>query len=311
MALTEQSIKEQKVLETLTPEQISALTTLSQNDETIVVGKKFGEIHGEYDTLMATIGYPKQQGIKSSDHVKTIISDLKTKAESTKTLSTEINTLKSEIETYKEKIKSGQGSELIAQQLKDAQKQLSDTKALLDTEKANWSKEKDQFTSEISQVKLNTEFEKAVAGLKFKATIPESLQKIAIDSAKAAILATNKAEWVENNGNKVLVFRDAAGNIVTNPANAYNAMTPQELIKAQLKDVLDDGKQQTGTGTGEPGRPPVVQLTDLTGAKSQEQADEIIVKHLLQKGMVRSNPEFQKEFTKIRVDNKVSSLPIQ
>ena len=134
-----------------------------------------------------------------------------------------------------------------------------------------------------------------------------------ISSAKSAILGTYKPDWVEADGQKIMVFRDAKGEIARNKANSLNPYTAQELINEQLKEVLDPGKKTTGTGTGDPGKNPqgVIEVVDIAGAKTQVQADEIIVKYLMQQGETRGSASFAEKQRKLREDNGVNKLPLR
>ena len=157
---------------------------------------------------------------------------------------------------------------------------------------------------------IDAEFGKALTGMKFKSIYPESVQKTLIDSAKRTVLSTAKPDWLEENGEKKLVFRDATGNIMTNPENKLNPFTPGELLKKELKEVLDNGRQQTGAGTrnlgGNGGS-----TFDLGGATTQVAADEMISKHLMSQGYTRGSKEFADEAQKIRTENGVDKLPVQ
>ena len=55
MALTREMIAANAVLAALTDEQITALETLSKNDENTVIGNKVGEIYREFDNKISTI----------------------------------------------------------------------------------------------------------------------------------------------------------------------------------------------------------------------------------------------------------------
>lgn len=312
MALTKAVLKANAALEALSDEQITAIEELSKNDENTVIGTKIGELHGQYDNDVLTVtGIAKQQGEKSYDYVKRVLTDYKQKASGTESLNKKITDLQAEIEGYKKTIAEGKGSEAIAQQLRDAQKQLADTQKLYDTDKKKWEENYNSLNTQYQQSLINGEFDKALQGMKFKSIYPESVQKTLIESAKRTVLSTSKADWVEENGTKKLVFRDTAGNIMTNPENRLNPFTPGELLKRELKDVLETGRQQQGTGThagagGAGGN----NIIDLTGIKTQVEADEAIGKHLMALGYTRGSKEFADESQKIRTENGVDKLPV-
>lgn len=313
MALTADILSANAALAGLSQEQISVIEELSRNDENTVIGAKIGELHEQYDNdVLSVSGVVKNQGEKSYDYVKRVLGDFKQKAAGTESLNKTITDLKAEIEGYKKTIAEGKGSEIIAQQLRDAQKQLTDTQKLYDTDKKAWEDKYNTLNTQYQNSIIDGEFGKALQGLKFKSVYPESVQKTLIDSAKRTILATSTPDWVEENGTRKLIFRDAAGNIMTNPENRLNPFTPGELLTRELKEVLDFGRRQTGTGTEpQPGGGSGNDTLDLSDAKTQVEADEIIGKHLMSLGYTRGSREFVEQSTKLRKENGVDKLPIR
>ena len=311
MALTAVLLRANAALAGLSEEQIAAIEELSRNDENTVIGTRIGELHGQYDTdVLSVTGIAKRQGEKSYDYVKRVLGDYKQKAAGADQLSQTIATLQTEIEGYKKTIAEGKGSEEVAKQLKDAQKQLADTQALFEQKNKEWETKYTALNTQYQTSLIDAEFGKALSGMKFKSIYPESVQKTLIDSAKRTVLSTAKPDWLEENGEKKLVFRDATGNIMTNPENKLNPFTPGELLKKELKEVLDNGRQQNGAGTrnlgGNGGS-----TFDLGGATTQVAADEMISKHLMSQGYTRGSKEFADEAQKIRTENGVDKLPVQ
>ena len=313
MALTAEVLRANAGLAALSDEQLSIIAEMSRNDENTVIGTRIGELHGQYDNdVLSVTGIAKNQGEKSYDYVKRVLGEYKQKAAGTEALNTQITELKTQIEGYKKTIEAGKGNEAIAQQLRDAQKQLADTQALFEAKNKEWQGKYDTLNTQYQQSLIDAEFGKALQGMKFKSIYPESVQKTLIESAKRTVLASAKPDWVEENGERKLVFRDAAGNIMTNQENRLNPFTPGELLQRELKDVLDTGRRQTGTGTqeqqgGQGGNTSV----DLTGITNQVDADNVISKHLMALGYTRGSKEFSDEALKIRKENGVDKLPIQ
>lgn len=311
MALTAVLLRANAALAGLSEEQIAAIEELSRNDENTVIGTRIGELHGQYDTdVFSVTGITKRQGEKSYDYVKRVLGDYKQKAAGADQLTQTIATLQTEIEGYKKTIAEGKGNEEVAKQLRDAQKQLADTQALFEQKKQEWETKYTALNTQYQTSLIDAEFGKALSGMKFKSIYPESVQKTLIDSAKRTVLSTAKPDWLEENGERKLVFRDATGNIMTNPENKLNPFTPGELLKKELKEVLDNGRQQTGAGTrnlgGNGGS-----TFDLAGATTQVAADEMISKHLMSQGYTRGSKEFADEAQKIRTENGVDKLPVQ
>ena len=313
MALTAEVLRANAGLATLSDEQLSIIAEMSRNDENTVIGTRIGELHGQYDNdVLSVTGIAKNQGEKSYDYVKRVLGEYKQKAAGTEALNTQITELKTQIEGYKKTIEAGKGNEAIAQQLRDAQKQLADTQALFEAKNKEWQGKYDTLNAHYQQSLIDAEFGKALQGMKFKSIYPESVQKTLIESAKRTVLASAKPDWVEENGERKLVFRDAAGNIMTNQENRLNPFTPGELLQRELKDVLDTGRRQTGTGTqGQQGGQGGNTSVDLTGVTNQVDADNAINKHLMALGYTRGSKEFSDEALKIRKENGVDKLPIQ
>lgn len=313
MALTAELLRANAGLTGLTDEQVSAIVELSRNDENTVIGNRIGELHGQYDQdVLSVTGIVKRQDEKSYDYVKRVLGDYKAKAAGADELNAKITTLQTEIEGYKKTIAEGKGNEAVAQQLKDAQKQLKDTQDLFDSKQKEWQDKYDTLNTQYQQSQINAEFDKALQGIKFKSIYPESVQQTLIDSAKRTVLSTAKADWVEENGARKLVFRDASGNIMTNPENKLNPFTPAELLTRELKDVIDTGRQQRGTGTqGNQGGQGGSTYLDMTGITNQVDADDAINKHLMALGFTRGSKEFADEALKLRQENGVDKLPLQ
>lgn len=313
MALTAAILRANAGLAALSDEQLGIIEELSRNDENTVIGTRIGELHGQYDNdVLSVTGIAKNQGEKSYDYVKRILGDYKQKAAGAEALNTQITELKTQIEGYKKTIAEGKGNEAVAQQLKDAQKQLADTQALFETKNKEWEEKYNSLNNQYQQSLIDAEFSKALQGMKFKSIYPESVQNTLIESAKRTVLSTAKPDWVEENGVRKLVFRDAAGNIMTNQENRLNPFTPGELLQRELKDVLDTGRRQMGTGTqGQQGGQGGNTSVDLTGITNQVDADYAISKHLMGLGYTRGSKKFSDEALKIRKENGVDKLPIQ
>ena len=314
MALTPELIKANESLASLSDDQIAAISTLSVNDENKVIGEKIGEVHGKYDKDIEEItGQKRPDGVKTYDFVKQVLGEFKTKATTAPELQKQIDTYKTKVSDLEQQIKDGKGNEVVAQKLKDAEGKLAQLQTQYETDKQSWEKEKGQFSEQITSIQVNTQFEKSKGGLKFKAGYPESVQKTLLETSQANILSKYKPDWVESDGKKVMVFRDDKGEIIRNKNNALNPYTAEELMKENLKEVLDLGKKTTGTGTQNPGNgnQDTVDVADISGAKTQIEADELIVKHLMQIGETRGSASFAEKQKKLREENGVNKLPLR
>ena len=66
--LTKETLIANEALKGLTEEQLTAITTLSENDENTVIGQKFGEVYRQMDSTIE-----KATGIKRDGDEKTYV----------------------------------------------------------------------------------------------------------------------------------------------------------------------------------------------------------------------------------------------
>lgn len=312
--LTVDMLKQNGLLVSLSDEQLNAIATMSMNDENTVIGTKIGALHGQYDNdIFSITGIAKNQGEKSYDYAKRVLNDYKTQLTSTATIQAQLANAKKEVETLKQKLAEGAGDEQLKQQLKDAKSLTSQLQQQLTQQTAELTKQKETYESQIKGIYVDNAFAEATSGLTFKPGITDSVKNVLLKAAKAEVLAKGKPDFIETNGTKVLVFRDEAGNVLNNPANNLNPFTAQELLmQTSIKDVIDTGRQQNGGGTGPITRHDTrVTVLDLSGAKTQVEADKVIESYLLSNGLTRDSSEFAEQSMTLRNENNVGQLPLR
>lgn len=312
--LTVEMLRQNGALAGLTDAQFSAIAEMSQNDENTVIGTRIGALHGQYDSdIFGITGIAKNQGEKSYDYAKRVLNDYKSQITSVATIQAQLANAKTEIDTLKQKLADGSGDEQLKQQLKDAKKLASDLQNQLTQQTAELTKQKETFEAKIKNIYVDNAFTEATTGLKFKAGITEGIKNVLINAAKAEVLAKGTPDFIEVNGVKTLVFRDAAGNVLNNPNNNLNPFTTQELLmQTSIKDVIDQNKQQNGGGTGPAARHDTnVTILDLSSARTQVEADKVIEGYLLGNGLTRDSIEFAEQSMQLRAENKVNELPIR
>lgn len=312
MALSEDIIKANQALSTLTPEQISAIASLSLNDEAAVIGKKTGEIYGNIEKdVIETSGFEKKQGEKAYEFVKRVITDFKVKAESSTDIQNQITALQAERAELMKQISEGNTDPLIKQQLRDAQSELSAFKQKALELETEVSETKSKYAKEVSSIKLDAEIDKTLAGFAFNSTISENVRNLVIENAKGKLKAYSSAMEQDLAGNTVLVFRDADGEVIRD-ATSRLPITIQSVMSTELKDIIDVKKQPTGLG-GNPkgGGGPDTGTLDLSEHKNQISANKAVSDYLLKKGVLRTSPDFAREMAKIRTENRIAELPIQ
>lgn len=314
--LTIEMLRQSSALTGLTDNQLNAIAEMSRNDENTVIGTKIGALHGQYDAdILGITGIKKKDGEKSYDYAKRVLGEYKTKAESVKTIQTQLTAAQAQVAELQSKLEKGAGDETLKQQLKDAKAQVTQLQTQLQTKETEFNTKKAEFDKTIKDTHVDYAFQAATAGLKFKSGITEPIQKTLLNAAKAEVLAKGTPDFIEDGqGGKKLVIRGADGNILNNPKNNLNPYTMQELVmETSLKDVIDTGRQQTGGGTGGfgSGSGGTGGTLDLSGIKSQVEADKAIEAHLLANGLTRDSQEFADQSMQLRAENNVASLPIR
>lgn len=312
--LTIEMLKQSAALAGLTDAQMTAITELSKNDEATVIGTKIGALHGQYDAdILSITGVAKTDGEKSYDYLKRVLNDNKTKIDSSKTLAAQLKTSQDKVTELEKKIADGAADEQVKQQLKDARHQVTQLQTQLTQKTTELDTAKKDYEQKEKDLQVGFAFTSATAGLKFKADVSEPVKKILLAAAKDEILAKGTPDFIDDGqGGKKLVLRDAAGNTLNNPKNNLNPYTLEELVmETSLKDVIDTGKQQPGGGT----KPIITDhktvTLDLSGVKTQQEADTQIENYLLSTGLTRDNAEFGNKALEIRTENNVSELPIR
>mgnify|MGYP002607280200 FL=1 len=314
--LTIEMLRQSSALTGLTDDQLNAIAEMSRNDENTVIGTKIGALHGQYDAdILGITGIKKKDGEKSYDYAKRVLGEYKTKAESAKTIQTQLTAAQAQVTELQSKLEKGAGDETLKQQLKDAKAQVTQLQTQLQTKETEFNTKKAEFDKTIKDTHVDYAFQAATAGLKFKSGITEPIQKTLLNAAKAEVLAKGTPDFIEDGqGGKKLVIRGADGNILNNPKNNLNPYTMQELVmETSLKDVIDTGRQQIGGGTGGfgSGSGGTGGTLDLSGIKSQVEADKAIEAHLLANGLTRDSQEFADQSMQLRTENNVASLPIR
>lgn len=313
--LTIEMLRQSSALAGLTDEQFTAIAEMSKNDENAVIGTKIGALHGQYDTDIFNItGIKKKDGEKSYDFMKRVLSEYKTKGESVKNIQKELDDAKAQVADLQSKLEKNAGNETLAQQLKDAKAQVTQLQAQLQTKETEFNTKKTEFETALKNTHVDYAFQAATTGLKFKTGITEPIQKTLLNAAKAEILAKGTPDFIDDGqGGKKLVIRGADGNIINNPKNNLNPYTLQELVmETSLKDVIDTGRQQKGGGTIPPaGGGGGGGMLDLSGIKSQVEADKAIESYLLSNGLTRDSQEFAEQSMQLRTENNVANLPLR
>ena len=312
--ITNEMLAADAALSGLTDEQRNAIVLMSKNDEEVVIGNRFREVYNQLDATIA-----KETGIARNGDEKTYLyleraaKTLAAKANSVDGLNTKISELTKERDRLQKTLEEG-GDDATKKQLAQATKDLDAVRKQYDTLKADYDKQKEAHAAELLGVRIDNALAGATSGLKFKSEFPQA----AVDTLTAQALAKVKGmapEFIDDGqGGKRLVFKGQDGEIQRNPENHLEPYTAAELVAKELRamGILDEGRRQQGGGTKPPkgGTGGASAGVDVSMARTQNEAQEIIARSLMQQGMVNGSKEFQTAMDEAWQANNIASLPI-
>lgn len=305
MALTTELLNANGATAALTDEQKAAIVEMSKNDETAVIGQKTGEIYGGLDNdILATSGIAKNGTEKTYDYVKRVIGEIKNQAGNAAELQSQVSELTKEKARLEGIIAKGGGDAETKRQLEQAKADLANVTKEFTTLKTEYETAKADHEKALFGMKIDGEFAKATAGIKFKADLPASVTQVLMKQAVEKVKGMNPEYIDGGNGEKVLAFMEN-GAIKRNPKTNLAPYTAEELITAELQamGVLEEGRKQTGTGT-QPTQPKGnASGFDLSGARTQDEAHEIIAKELMSQGKTTGSKEFDDAMSQAWKDN--------
>ena len=298
----------------LTDEQRNAIALMSRNDEEVVIGNRFREVYNRLDESIAReTGIPRNGDEKTYNYLERAAKILAAKANSVDGLNTKINELTKERDKLKQQVAEG-GDEATRKQLAQATKDLDAVRQQYDALKGDYDKLKTDHANELFGMQIDNELNGAKAGLKFKSEFPQAATDTLLQQALGKVKGMNP-EFIDNgNGGKRLVFKGENGEIVRNPENHLEPYTAEELLKKELRamGILDEGRQAAGAGTFPPkGNKPAQSNVDVTMARTQTEAQEIIHKQLMAQGLVNGSKAYQDAMTEAWKANNISNLPLQ
>ena len=317
MALTTDLLNANAATAALTDEQKNAIVEMSKNDETAVIGQKTGEIYGGLDAdILAASGIAKNGAEKTYDYAKRVIGEIKGQAGNAAELQNQVSELTKEKARLESVIAKGGADAETKRQLDQTKADLANVTKQYTDLKTEYDNAKSEHEKALFGLKIDGEFAKATAGIKFKADLPASVTSVLLQQAIAKVKGMNPDYIDDGNGGKVLAFMEN-GTPKRNPENNLRPFTAAELIAAELKTmgVLEDGRKQTGAGSqgGQGGNGGGSKTVDISGATTQDQAHEIIAKQLMERGLVNGSKEFNDAMANAWKENRdvLKTLPIR
>ena len=315
MALTTELLNANAATAALTDEQKTAIVEMSKNDETTVIGQKTGEIYGGLDAdILAASGIAKNGTEKTYDYAKRVIGEIKSQAGNAAELQTKVSDLEKEKTRLEGIIAKGGADAETKRQLEQAKTDLANVQSQYATLKNDYDTAKAEHEKAMFGVKIDGEFAKATSGIKFKADLPANVTSVLLQQAINKVKGMNPEYIDDGNGGKVLAFMEN-GAVKRNPATNLQLYTAAELVAAELKTmgVLEEGRKQTGTGTTGTGTGTGTgNAVDISGARTQDEAHEIIAKQLMAEGKINGSKEFDEAMAQAWKDNHdvLKSLPV-
>lgn len=297
MALVKDTLLANESLKGLSDEQISAIETLSKNDEDAVIGGRFSEVYRQMDSTIE-----KATGIKRNGDEKTY-NYLERAAKEFAGKYADYDSLKTKVGELEQKIATG-GDAALKAQLDSVKGELEAAKSEYATLKATYEKEKGDNAKALLNFKIDSEIARAKDGLKFKSGLNEAVMTTLVSQAIANIKAKNPS-FEDRGGVQTLVFRDAEGKPLLNAENKLNPYTAKELLTKEF-EKMDILEKSPAKGAG--GEPPKPSAT-ISGATTRIEALTAIEKMLSERGISKTSLDYQREYDKLCEEYKVSDLP--
>ena len=298
----------------LTDEQKNAIALMSKNDEEVVIGNRFREVYNKLDeTIARETGIARNGDEKTYLYLERAAKELATKANSVEGLNTKIADLSKERDRLKEQIAKG-GDEALRKQLEQATKDLDGVRKQYDTLKADFDKAKTDHAAELFGIQIDNVLTGAKAGLKFKPEFPQAATDTLLAQALAKVKGMNPDFIDDGKGGKRLVFKGENGEIARDPENHLEPYTAEALLKKELRamGILDEGRKATGVSTTQPQQHQQQGVAvDLSMARTQQEADNIIHGQLNAQGLVRGSKKYQEAYDAAWKENNIISLPVK
>lgn len=317
MALTNETIRGNAELASLSDQQVNALVEMSKNDENDVIGRRLGEVYRGMDETIATAtGVQRNGDEKTYNYLKRATSELKQKAEGAAAFTSEIQTLKAEKERLEGIVAKGGNNEEIQKQLAQAKADLTNVQTQYASLKKESEKQKTDFENKLFGVQVDNELKASVSGLKFKTELPEAATKVLLQQALDKAKTMHPRFIDDGKGGKVLAFHNEDGSVLRNSATNLQPFTATELIERELssygalapKAGGGSGTQPQGQGGGSGSNVTV----DVSAARTQEEYIDIASKALMSQGYTKASKEFTEALQEmLKADANYLKLPLK
>lgn len=256
------------------PEHITYLDNFAKTEVEKRIGEEISKVHSQYDNdAFEILGERKAGNEKTYNFLKRKLKELKDAAGSSQVHLDHIKQLEDDL-----KNKSGD------EQLKKDYEQLRKT---YNDDKQSWDTKTQEYIRSQEAMQVEIQLDNAIPKLKFSDKIPETVRDVMIRSAKAKLLQSGKIV------DKQLIFLDKDGATLRNKNNALNPFTAEEMLTAELKDILGETRVIPGTGV----KPEVVKDKDgketiNISIPDTVRTKEELTKYLMSLGLPRNSNEY-------------------
>lgn len=265
-------------------------TTFLETERTNIASAKTKEIYDKLDAdVLSVSGLAKATpDEKTYDYVKRVLGDYKTNG----------TTAADKIKALEKQIADGNGDAAMKAQLEALKSEVNDYK----------TKKEPEWQQKLFAKDVEVQFQLGLRDVKLKADIPESLQKLAMDNAKAQLVTMAKAD-----ANGRLYFVDKDGKAILDGVNPASASF---VLATLIPDLIDTGKQQPGGGSQPPAGP-----ATQTGVKNADGKDieipgnigslQELHEFLCSQGLSQNSKEFKELYGKYSVGPDKKPLPLR
>lgn len=308
MALTIEIIQRNPQLAGLTPEQMSAVCALSQNDEIAVIGARFSEVYRQMDeTIEGALGVKRNGDEKTYRYLERAAKEFAGKYSDYKGLKEKVSQLEKDKAELQDKIDKGVSDQETAKALNQAKADLQAAKDQYASLKADFDKKKQDWEKSLFEVKVEGELNAAASQIKVRPDVNQQVAELAIKSAKSKVAGMSPKFEDDGKGGSVLMFHNSDGTRMNNVDNNLAPFTAAELLAKELAPygIIDTGGGRNGTG----GKTPPGSSALSSGASTRVQAVEAIGKGLAAQGLVKGTRPWQEAFDKAYDEGKVAELP--
>lgn len=298
-----------KAVDGITEEQAAKIAELSKADEEKVIGARFGEVYRQLDgTIEKSTGIKRDGDEKTYVYLERAATAIKETANKS---AKEIERLTAENAKLQKAIADGTTDTATKEKLMQAEKDLASVREQYNTLKTEYDGAKDKFAKDLFHVKIENSVAAAFGGVKFKDNLSTAVIDLAKKTVMEKIKASNPEDADDGNGGTVIVFKDGNGAIMRNPDNSLNPYTVGDLALKELTalGVVAGQRKQTGSGNKGGNNNGGNGGFDISGARTQNEAYEMIAQSLFAKGLTNGSKEFDAEMQKAWTELNISKLP--